>query len=357
MMVSAGLAVSALAQGPSNGSAPIASVEGDFIAHDFHFSNGETIADLRLHYTTLGQPRRDAAGHVTNAVMVLHGTRSNGAAFLRPSFGGVLFAPGGVLDPAKYFIILPDGIGHGKSSKPSDGMHDHFPKYGYQDMVQAQYRLLTEGLKIDHLRLILGTSMGCMQSFMWGESHVEFVDGLMPLACLPVPIVGRNRLWRQMIIDAIHADPAWQQGEYASQPMAGLRTAADLWAMAASAPLQMQKTMPNAVAADQYKDVIYQREFAAIDANDLIYQLDASRDYDPEARLDQIKAQVIWVNSGDDFINPPELGLAEREVGRLKHGRFILLPASDKTQGHGSYNFAELWQKELADLLSATAPR
>lgn len=329
--------------------------EGDFIARDFHFKSGEVLPELKIHYATLGEPQRDAKGRVTNAVMVLHGTRSTGIAFMRPSFGGALFAPGGLLDAKRYFIILPDGIGHGKSSKPSDGLHAKFPSYDYDDMVLAQYRLLTEGLNVNHLRLIMGTSMGCMQSFVWGEDHVDFVDALMPLACLPVPITGRNRMWRQMIIDALRADPAYQGGEYKEQPQSGLRTAADLWAMAASATLQMQKTMPTPEATDSAKDAIMKTEFAAIDANDLIYQLNASRNYDPSVRLGSIKAKIMWVNSADDFINPPELGIAEQEVKRLPAGRFVLLPASEKTRGHGTYNFADAWGDYLATLLKETS--
>lgn len=326
--------------------------EDDFILRDFHFASGETLPELKIHYRTLGTPVRDAQGHVTNAVMALHGTRGAGVNFLRPTFAGELFGPGQLLDAQRYYIILPDGIGHGQSSKPSDGLHAKFPHYAYEDMVQAQYLLLTEGLKIDHLRLMIGTSMGCMHSFMWGEQHVDFVDQMLSLACLHLPISGRNRLWREMVVDGIRTDPAWQQGEYREQPMHALRLAADLWAISGSAPIQMQIEMPDEKRVQSVKDALYSREFAAIDANDLLYQVQSSRDYDPRAGLGRIKARVLWINSGDDFINPAELGIAEREVSKFPHARFILIPASDQTHGHGSYNYAVLWKDYLAQLLS-----
>jgi len=229
----------------------LASQEGEYLVHDFRFASGATLAELRLHYTTLGKAARDAAGHVTNAVLVLHGTGGDGHQFLRPQFAGELFGPGQPLDVARYYIILPDAIGHGKSSKPSDGAHAHFPEYGYADMVAAQYRLLTEGLGVDRLRLLMGTSMGCMHAFVWGETYPGFMSALMPLACLPVQIAGRNRMWRRMLIDAIREDPAWAAGEYASEPRAALRTASDLLLLAGSAPLYNQATFPTRDAADQ----------------------------------------------------------------------------------------------------------
>jgi homoserine O-acetyltransferase len=332
-----------------------ATKEGDFTVRDFKFASGESLAELRLHYTTLGEPARDAAGHVTNAVLILHGTGGAGNQFLRPQFAGVLFTPGGLLDPARYFIILPDGIGHGKSSKPSDGLRARFPHYDYDDMVQAQYRLVTEGLGVDHLRLILGTSMGCMHSFLWGEVHPDFVDALMPLACLPVQIAGRNRLWRAMVIDAIHADPSWQNGDYAEEPREGLRTASDLLTIAGSAPLLMQSRLPTRDAADAWLTDRLKDDLADLDANDLLYQVAASRDYDPSARLEAITATVMWVNSADDFINPPELGIAEREARKLHRGKFVLIPISDRTHGHGTHTWADVWKDDLAELLKASA--
>jgi homoserine O-acetyltransferase len=333
-----------------------ATQEGDYVTHNFHFRSGETLADLRLHYTTLGTPHRDAAGHVTNAVLILHGTGGDGHQFLRPQFAGVLFVPGGLLDPAKYFIVLPDGIGHGKSSKPSDGLHAHFPHYDYDDMVAAQHLLLVEGLRVDHLRLVMGTSMGCMHSFVWRETYPGFADALMPLACLPVQIAGRNRMWRKMIIDAIKTDPAWQGGEYKAEPQQVLRTASDFLVIAGSAPLLAQKTWPTRDAADNALDDYMSRYMSDMDANDTLYQLDASRNYDPSAGLSKIEVPVMWVNSADDFINPPELGIAEKMAPQLQKGRFVLIPISDQTHGHGTHTWAAVWQSYLATLLEESEP-
>ena len=291
--------------------------EGDYVARDFAFRSGEKMAELRLHYTTLGAPQRDAAGRVTNAVMILHGTGGSGQQFFRPQFADVLFAKGGLLDPAKYYIILPDGIGHGKSSKPSDGLRARFPHYDYDDMVAAQHALLTKGLGVDHLRLIMGTSMGCMHAFVWGETHPDFMDAMMPLACLPVEIAGRNRMWRKMTIDAITSDPDWKGGEYKTQPARALRTATTLLVIAGSAPIYWQKTYPTREAADQYVEKTMAERIAELDANDLLYQVAASRNYNPSPKLEAITARVTWINSADDFINPPELGIAEREAKRL----------------------------------------
>jgi homoserine O-acetyltransferase/O-succinyltransferase len=329
-------------------------IEGDFIARDFKFRSGETLAELRLHYTTLGTPKRDGDGRVTNAVMILHGTGGSGEQFFRPQFADVLFAKGGLLDPAKYYIILPDGIGHGKSSKPSDGLRMGFPRYDYDDMVAAQHVLLTKGLGVDRLRLILGTSMGCMHAFVWGETFPDFADAMMPLACLPVEIAGRNRMWRKMTIDAITLDPDWMGGAYVAQPVRGLRTAASLLAVAGSAPIQMQMAYPTREAADKYIEQTIAERIAGLDANDLIYQVAASRTYNPSPKLEAIRAHVMWVNSADDFINPPELKIAEREAHRLDRGTFVLLPATEATRGHGSHTWAVLWQGYLAALLAAT---
>jgi len=331
--------------------------EGDLTVHDFKFRSDETLNELKLHYTTLGAPSRDARGRVTNAVLILHGTGGDGHQFLRPQFAGVLFAPGGLLDPARYFIILPDDIGHGKSSKPSDGMHAHFPQYDYDDMVQAEYLVVTKGLKVNHLRLVMGTSMGCMHSFVWGETYPDFMDALMPLACLPVQIAGRNRIWRKMTIDAIRDDPAWMGGEYRSEPLEGMRAATDLLIIAGSAPIQMQKTAPTRDAADAWLDDAMSKDLATLDANDFLYQVASSRNYDPSGALDKIKAPVMWINSGDDFINPPELGIAQEEVKKLAHGRFVLIPASDQTHGHGTHTWAAVWKDHLAELLQESADK
>jgi len=334
-------------------SAAPATQEGDYTARNFKFHSGETLAELRLHYMTLGTPKRDARGHVTNAVLITHGTGGSGQQFLRPQFAGVLFVPGGPLDPAKYFIILPDGIGHGKSAKPSDGLHAKFPHYDYDDMVAAQYAVVTKGLHVDHLRLVMGTSMGCMHSFVWGETYPKFMDALMPLACQPVEIAGRNRIWRKMVMDAIRNDPAWQDGEYKEEPRAGLRTAADLLILAGSAPILWQKQAPTRDAADTFLNDAMARN-ADLDANDLLYQVNASRNYDPSAKLGVIAAPVMWVNSADDFINPPELNIAEAKVKEIKNAKFVLIPASEQTHGHGTHTWAALWQQHLKELLGET---
>ncbi|MFI5057140.1 MAG: alpha/beta fold hydrolase [Candidatus Acidiferrales bacterium] len=332
-----------------------ATAEGDFVAHDFKFHSGESLPDLRLHYRTFAKPARDAQGRVTNAVLILHGTGGTGQQFLQPQFAGELFGPGQLLDATRFFIILPDGLGHGKSSKPSDGLHAHFPQYDYDDMVLAHYRLLTEGLGVNHLRLIFGTSMGCMHSFVWGEAYPDFMDALMPMACLPVQIAGRNRLWRKMVMDAIRNDPDWKNGEYANEPQQGLHTALGILLIAGSAPLPMQKNLPTRDAADKYLDDYFKKHLGELDANDLLYAVNASRNYDPSAQLEKIKAQVMWINSGDDFINSSELKIAEREVARLKNGRFVLIPASEQTHGHGTHTWAAIWKQYLQELLEKTA--
>jgi homoserine O-acetyltransferase/O-succinyltransferase len=325
--------------------------EDDYIAHDFHFKSGETLPELRLHYRTVGAPVRDAKGQVTNAVLILHGTGGQGGGFLQPIFAGALFLPGQLLDVTRYYIILPDGIGHGKSSKPSDGLHAHFPQYDYDDMVAAQHELVEKGLGVDHLRLILGTSMGCMHSFVWGETYPDYMDALMPLACQAVAVAGRNRIWRKMVIDGIRNDPDWNNGDYTTEPRAALEISSDMLLIAGSAPLQMQKSYPTRELADNYlKD--YRANFAkTYDANDYLYAVSASRNYDPSPGLEKIKAPVMWVNSADDFINPPELTMAQTEVQRLNKGRFILVPASEQTYGHGTHTHAEVWQGYLKALL------
>jgi homoserine O-acetyltransferase len=330
--------------------------EGDFVIRDFHFASGETLPELRLHYTVLGRARKNAQGRIENAVLIMHGTGGSGRSLMNDRFAGVLFQHGQLLDADKYYIILPDGIGHGKSSKPSDGLHSRFPKYNYQDMVAAQFALVTKGLEVDHLRLVMGTSMGCMHTFMWGEAFPDFMDALMPLACLPVQIAGRNRLWRDLIMDAIRNDPQWLNGEYTSEPASALRTAAGLLLIAGSAPIQMQLSLPTRDAADEFLQKYMPRQLDDLDANDLLYQVGASRDYDPSAELEKIKAPLLQINSGDDFINPPELGIAEREIKRVKGGRFILLPASDQTHGHGTHTWAAVWQRYLSELLDASKP-
>ena len=252
--------------------------------------------------------------------------------------------------------MLADGIGHGHSSKPSDGLRMKFPHYDYDDMVRAQHDLLTQALGVDHLRLVMGTSMGAMHSFVWAETYPTFMDAAMPLACLPVAIVGRNRLWRRMAIDAIESDPAWKNGEYASEPEAGLRTASDLLTIAGSAPLFMQATMSTRDSVDRYLARTTASRLKGIDANDLVYQLDASRSYDPSPKLESIVVPLVHVNSADDFINPPELEIAEREIRRVKRGRFVLIPASEQTRGHGTHTSAVFWKGELVKLLAESEP-
>jgi len=327
-------------------------VEGDYVSRDFHFKSGETLAELRLHYMTLGKPERDAKGKVTNAVLILHGTGGSGRQFLSPQFADVLFGPSQLLDSSRYFVILPDNIGHGKSSKPSDGMHAHFPQYDYDDMVAAQHELLEKGLGVNHLRLLMGTSMGCMHSWVWGETYPDFMDALMPLACLPVQIAGRNRLWREMVIEGIRQDPEWKNGEYTTEPRAALQISADFLLIAGSAPLLMQKNLPTRDASDKYLDDSIKRITASLDANDLLYAVNASRNYDPSALLEKINVPVMFVNSADDFINPPELGIAEREIKRVRNGKFVLIPTSDQTHGHGTHTWAAVWQQYLKELLA-----
>ncbi|MGI4828311.1 MAG: alpha/beta fold hydrolase [Janthinobacterium lividum] len=338
-------------------SAAYTGAPGEYTAHDFHFGTGEKLPDLKLHYLTLGTPHRDASGHVDNAVLLLHGTGGDANSLFAPQFSQVLFGPGQPLDIQKFLLIFPDDIGHGQSSKPSDGLRMHFPKYDYDDMVRAQHQMLLEGLHVDHLRLVLGTSMGCMQSFVWGEAYPGFADALMPLACLPVQIAGRNRMMRYMAIEDIEQDPAWKSGDYATEPTEGLRAADELVFVMGSAPLVQQKAAPTRDAAQQYVDKYLARATEREDANDFIYQFDASRNYDPSARLGTIKVPVMWINSADDFINPPELGIAERTVHDMPQARFVLLPISPQTRGHGTHTQAAVWQQYLVELLKESAPK
>jgi len=324
--------------------------EGDYVARNFHFESGETLPELHMHYAAFGSPVRNANGQVTNAVLLLHGTSGAGAQFLAPQFAGVLFGPGQLLDVSRYYVILPDNIGHGKSSKPSDGMRAHFPQYDYDDMITAQHELLEKGLGVNHLRLILGTSMGCMHSWIWGETYPDFMDALMPLACLPVQIAGRNRLWRKMLMSGIRQDPDWQNGDYTTEPRAGLEIAADMLLIAGSAPLPMQLSLPTRDAADRWLQDVMRRETDTLDANDLLYAVNSSRNYDPSTDLGKITVPVMFVNSADDFINPPDLGIAEREIQKVKNGKFVLIPASEQTHGHGTHTWAALWQQYLKEL-------
>jgi homoserine O-acetyltransferase len=328
--------------------------DGTYIIKNFHFNSGESLPELKLHYLTLGTPHRDAAGHTDNAVLLLHGTGGNAHSLLNPVFSDVLFGPGQPFDITKFFISLPDDIGHGESSKPSDGLHMHFPQYDYDDMVASQHTMLLDGLHVDHLRLILGTSMGCMQSFVWGETYPQFSDALAPFACLPVELAGRNRMWRYMAMESIKHDPAWQNGDYTTEPAEGLRGANDLILIAGSAPLQMQKNYPTRAQAEAFVDRFLAASIAHTDANDFLYYVNASRNYNPEPKLSTITAPVLWINSADDFINPPELGIAEKLVTRMPNAKFILIPISDATRGHGTHTQAAVWKQYLIDFLAQT---
>jgi homoserine O-acetyltransferase len=320
-----------------------APVEGDFTMREFHFHSGETLPELKIHYTTVGDPKMPG-------VLIMHGTGGTGKAFLSAGFGGQLFGPGQPLDATKYFIVLPDGIGHGKSSKPSDGLHMRFPHYCYDDMVTADYRLLTEKLGVKHMRLIMGTSMGAMHSWVFGEMYPDFMDALMPLASAPVEIAGRNRMLRRMIVNSIRNDPEWKNGEY-EKPPHGLISAQYSLTMMTSSPLQMLKQSPTHQKADEVVDRLSERALRT-DANDMIYQFESSTDYNPSPNLEKIKAKLIAINSADDQVNPPELGILEREIKRVKNGRYVLIPISDETRGHGTHSIAKLWKQYVVELLA-----
>ena len=340
------VASTALAQG----------TQGDHVTRNFRFTTGESLPELKLHYTTLGTPRRDAKGIVRNAVLVLHGTGGTGRAFLSANFSGQLFGPGQLLDTAKYYVVLPDGIGHGGSSKPSDGLHARFPHYTYDDMVRAHQLLLVEGLGVNHLRLIIGTSMGCMQAWVWGYTYPGFVDGLVPLACAPAQIAGRNRMIRRMIMDDITTSADYQRGDYAAQPT-GLRAALQLLWLMGSAPLVQQRQAPARDAADSTIVAYLNSRLKLTDANDMLYQFNASREYDPSSHLEQVTAPVLAINSADDFVNPPELGVVERLMPRVAKGTFVLLPISEQTRGHGTHSLPAVWGGYLREFLAALPER
>jgi len=325
--------------------------EADVVFKDFRFRSGETLPELKIHYTTLGSPHRNAKGDIDNAVMVLHGTGGDGKQFLRPQFADELYGPGQPLDIRRYWIILPDNIGHGKSSKPSDGLRMRFPKYDYGDMVEAQHRLLAEGLGIKHMRLIMGTSMGCMHSFVWGETYPNFASALMPLACEPIEIAGLNRMWRQLAVDGIKADPAWKEGNYKAEPQQGLRTAESLLFVAGSAPLYYQAQYPTRQGAIAYAQDRVESGMKELDANDLIYQLDSSRTYNPWPNLERIRVPLTWINSADDFINPRNLDVPDRAMKRMTTALFRLIPETAETHGHGTHTWAKFWKPDLIALL------
>lgn len=327
--------------------------ESDVVLKDFRLADGETMPELRMHVYTLGTPHRDAKGQIDNAVMILHGTGGGGWQFFRPQFADELYGLGQPLDIGKYYVILPDNIGHGKSSKPSDGLRMAFPHYDYDDMVAAQHRMLTEGLGVTRLELVLGTSMGCMHAFVWGETYPGFARRLAPFACNAVEIAGRNRMWRKMSIDAIKADPLWNGGNYTAQPEQGLRAARYITMIAGTNAWGLQEQYPTREKAEAYLDKAY-AAYAANDpdANDQMHQLDSSRNYNPAANLAKITVPVLWINSSDDFINPPELGLAQQQVKQMPQAQFILLPYSPETKGHGTHTWAKFWKQDLAKLLA-----
>ena len=337
------------AQSPSTGAG---AVERDFVARDFRFADGSVLPELTLHYRTLGRPRRDAAGVVRNAVLILHGTTGSGAQFLSRPFAGELFGPGQPLDTALFYVVLPDGIGHGRSSRPSGGMRARFPRYTYDDMVDAQHRLLVEGLGVTHLRLVMGTSMGGMHSWVWGERYPAFMDGLVPLASVPTAIVGRNRMLRRMVADDIRTDPEWRGGDYTAPPP-GLRAALQVLWLMTSAPLVQQRDAPTRQTADSAITGWLDGRFRSMDANDMLYAFEASREYDPEPMLDRITAPVLAINSADDLVNPPELGLMERLMPRVTQGRYVLLPITPQTRGHGTHTIAAVWKAPFAEFLAS----
>ena len=337
------------AQTPINYPKP---VESDYITKDFKFESGETLPELRVHCITVGEPHKDAAGTINNAVLIMHGTTGESKGLLSATFAGHLFGAGQPLDANKYYIVFIDGIGHGKSSKPSDGLHMKFPKYTYNDMVKAQYMLVTEHLGIKHLRLVMGTSMGAMHTWVWGYTYPDFMDALMPLASLPVEIAGRNRMTRKLAIDLIENDPAWMGGEYKEQPKEGLIGAAAVLLFMGSSPLQMQKAAPTRAQEDAIVERTEQRYQKSLDANDVIYAFDASRFYNPSPFLEKIKAPLFAVNSADDEVNPPELGIMDKEIKRVAKGRYILLPITDKTSGHGTHSNPAIWGNYLTELLA-----
>jgi homoserine O-acetyltransferase/O-succinyltransferase len=327
-----------------------APVEGDFIARDFTFASGERLPEVKIHYRTIGTPRKDADGVARNGVLILHGTGGTGAGFLGASYAGRLFGKGQPLDAEKYFIILPDNVGHGQSSKPSDGMRMKFPNYRYADMVKLQHELITKGLGLTNLKLVMGTSMGAMHAWDWGYMYPGFAAGLVPLASNPVEIGGRNRVWRKFLIDAIETDPTWENGNYTKQPR-GLASAIGFLMMATSVPLQWQKQFPTVAAADKYVADQVAARSKNTDANDMLYYYHAIEDYNPAPHLSKITSHLLAINSADDFVNPPELPMMQELIKQVKHGRFILIPISDETRGHGTHSLPAIWGGELVKFL------
>jgi homoserine O-acetyltransferase/O-succinyltransferase len=323
--------------------------EADWVARDFKFSTGEVLPELRIHYTTVGEPTGEP-------VLVLHGTTGSGTGMLQPPFGGTLFGPGQALDATKYFIILPDAIGTGKTAKPSDGLRAKFPRYNYDDMVLAQYRLVTEGLGLKHVRLIIGNSMGGMHTWIWGVKYPDFMDALVPMASQPTEMSSRNWILRRLITDSIRSDPEWKGGDYTAQPHSA-RVASIFYNFATNGGTQaLQKAAPTRLAADTLLDSRLNAPFP-LDANDILYQWESSRDYNPAPLLDRIVAPLLAINSADDERNPPETGLMAREIQRVKNGRVLLVPGHDGTAGHGTTAQAKFWESDLKTFLEFAPKR
>jgi homoserine O-acetyltransferase/O-succinyltransferase len=333
------------------------STEVDYDLKDFTFTTGESLPSLRLHYTTFGKPVRDKSGKVINAVYIMHGTTGNSHNFVNQGFAGQLFLPGQTLDATKYFIILADGIGHGRSSKPSDGLHMKFPKYTYDDMVRADHQVLTEKMGINHLRLILGTSMGAMHCWVWAETYPDFMDACMANASLPVEIAGRNRMSRFAAIQCVEADPEWKGGEYTAPPAAGLRGAYSSMLWMTSSPWQMQRRTSTREQSERSYEAAVQNFIRTQDANDMIYAFDASRLYNPSPNLSKIRVPFFAVNSADDEVNPPEMGIMETEIKKVPYGRYILLPITEKTTGHGTHSNPAIWGDHLKELMQLSQPK
>lgn len=329
--------------------------EADLVLSGFTLESGAVLPEARLHYTTLGSPHRDANGDIDNAVLVLHGTTGTGKQFLAPTMGPELFAPGAPLDAARYFVVLPDGFGRGGSSKPSDGLRGRFPRYGYGDVVEGQYRVVTEGLGIRHLRAVIGTSMGGMQTWMWGERHPDMMDGLVAVASQPIPVSGRNALWRRLLIEAIRSDPDFKGGAYETQPTQFTKVLPIFNIMTESVLGQQQAAPTNADAAKLY-DRLAATYAGKVDANDWLSWFESSFDYDPSPRLGEIKAKLLAINFADDALNPVELGVMEPAIRRVPGARFVLIPASPETHGHQSLRYAKLWRPYLATFMAELGP-
>lgn len=322
--------------------------QGDWVARDFKFHTGEIMPDLKLHYTTVGEP-------TGQPVLVLHGTGGSGASMLTPAFAGELFGAGQPLDASKYYIIIPDAIGHGKSSKPSDGMKTSFPKYNYDDMVEAQHRLVTEGLGVKHLRLVIGNSMGGMQTWLWGETYPKDMDALVPMASQPTEMASRNWMMRRIMLDTIRNDPDYNGGNYTSQPRM-MKYAITAYGIASiGGTLAYQQQAPTAAKADKIVDERLATPITA-DANDFVYQWDSSRDYNAAEKLEGIEASLLLINSADDERNPPETGVTDAAMKRVKNGKLYLIPASTETRGHGTTGNAKFYSEQVRQLLQ-TAPQ